>query len=114
MLEPSVAYAAVKDATFIVDDETVYASLSGDANGVTGKTSYTKGPGVLELIVGGSAKIPGTTQVRGLVAMPNPVNAPGGISTTMTPPSGHILISAYSHHYATIGGASNYCDLTLF
>lgn len=114
LAESGVAYAATKSSTFAVGDETVYASLTGDANGVTGKTSYTKGPGTVEIMVNGHAEIPGTSQTRDLLAMPAPVNTPGGVTGTVTPPSGYILTSAYSLHYATIGGKSNHCEIKLF
>ena len=114
LAEPGVAYAATKDDYFDVNGERVYASLSGDANGVTGKTSYTKGPGVVEIMVNGQARIPGTSQTRDLLAMPAPVNTPGGVAGTVTPPSGYVLTSAYSLHYATIGGKSDHCEITLF
>lgn len=114
LAESGVTYAATKNATFKVGNETVYASLAGDANGVTGATSYTQGPGTVEIMVGGQAKSPGDQKTMGLVSMPDPVNTPGGVSTTMTPPSGYILTSAYSSHYAAIGGNANNCDITLF
>ncbi len=114
LAESGVAYAATKDGTFIVNGETVYASLSGDANGVTGKTSYTRGPGTVEIMVNGSAVMPGNPQTLDLLSMPAPVNTPGGVSGTVTPPSGYTLISAYSSHYATIGGKSNHYEISLF
>lgn len=114
LAESGVAYAAAKSGTFDVGDETVYASLSGDASGVTGATSYTKGPGTVELSVGGDARKPGSQETRALVSMPAPVNTPGGVSTTMTPPSGYVLTSAYSLHYATIKGKSNHYEIYLF
>lgn len=114
LADSGVAYAATKSGTFIVNGETVYASLSGDANGVTGKTSYTRGPGTVEIRVDGEAKQQGGQEIRGLVAAPAPVNTPGGVAGTVTPPSGYILISAYSLHYATIGGKSNNCEIVLF
>lgn len=114
LADSGVAYAATKSGTFIVNGETVYASLSGDANGVTGKTSYTRGPGTVEIMVNGHAEIPGTSQTRDLLAMPAPVNTPGGVTGTVTPPSGYVLTSAYSLHYATIGGKSNNCEIVLF
>ena len=112
--EKETAYAASKGTTFKVGPETVNASLSGDANGVTGSTFYTKGPGGVEVIVRGDAVVPGGSQVTGVLAMPPAANTPGGVSGTITPPAGKILIAARSHHYATINGDSNSCDITLF
>ena len=112
--ERGTAYAASKATTFKVGTETVNASLSGDANGVMGSTSYTNGPGEVEVMVSGDAVVPGGSQVTGLLAMPPAANTPGGVSGTITPPAGKILIAARSHHYATVNGASNYCDITLF
>jgi len=106
--------AASKFGTFIAGGEIVNASLTGDANGATGSTSYTKGPGQVEVMVGGEAKVPGSTQMVGLVAMPDAVNTPGGVSATITPPAGMVLISAHSSHYATINGNSNSYSITLF
>lgn len=114
LAESGVAYAATEDLYFDVNGERVYASLSGDVNGVTGKTSYTKGPGTVEVTVSGEARKQGGQETRGLVSMPAPVNTPGGVSTTMTPPSGYTLITAYSCHSATIGGKSDHRDITLF
>lgn len=112
----NTVYAASKSGTFIAGGETVNASLAGDANGATGSTSYTKGPGQVEVMVGGEAKVPGssTQQTTGLVAMPDAVNTPGGVSATITPPAGMVLISAHSNHYATINGNSNSYSITLF
>lgn len=111
----NTVYAASKGGTFIAGGETVNASLAGDANGVTGNTSYTKGPGQVEVMVGGEARaLNNPQQVTGLVAMPDAVNTPGGVSGTITPPAGMVLISAHSNHYATINGNSNSYSITLF
>lgn len=114
LAESGVAYAETKDLYFDVNGERVYASLAGDANGVTGKTSYTKGPGTVEIMVGGEAKQQGGQGTKGLVSMPAPVNTPGGVAGTVTPPSGYVLTSAYSLHYATIGGKSDHREIKLF
>lgn len=114
MAETGIVKAATVNDAFIVGGEIVYASLSGDANSVTGMTSYTKGPGVVEVMVSGDAIAPGSSQVTALVAIPPAVNTPGGASGKITPPAGKVIVSARSHHYAAINGASDYRDLTLF
>lgn len=114
MAGTGVVRAAIVDGTFIVGGETVYISLAGDANSVTGKTSYTQGPGEVEVTVSGQAKVPGESQVTGVVSMPPAVNTPGGASGTITPPAGMVFVSAQSHHYATINGQSDNRNLTLF
>lgn len=110
----NTVYAASKGGTFIAGGETVNASLAGDANGVTGNTSYTKGPGQVEVMVGGRAKELGGTQTTDLLAMPKAIDTPGGVSGTITPPAGYVLVKAHSNHYATINGNSNSYSITLF
>lgn len=114
MAGTGVVRAATVDDDFIVGGETVHVSLAGDANSVTGKTSYTQGTGVVEVTVSGQAKAPGDLRVTGVVSMPPAVNTPGGASGTITPPAGKVLISAQSHHYATINGQSKDYNLKLF
>ncbi len=114
MAETGIVKAATVNGNFIVGGATVDISIAGDANSVTGKTSYTKGPGEVEVMVSGKAIAPGDPQVTELLAMPHAVNTPGGVSGTITAPAGKSIVSAHSHHYATINGASDYRDLTLF
>ena len=45
MAETGIVKAATVNGNFIVGGATVDISIAGDANSVTGKTSYTKGPG---------------------------------------------------------------------
>lgn len=115
MAETGIVKAATVNGKFIVGGETVEISIAGDANSVTGKTSYTKGPGEVEVMVRGDAVAPaGSSQITGLLATPPAVNTPGGAAGTITAPAGKVIVSAHSHHYATINGASDYRDLTLF
>lgn len=100
--------------TFVVGGEVVSATLTGDANSVTGSTSYTKGPGEVEVRVNGRARIPGTSREMNITTEPAFASTPGGASRTMTPPAGYVLISAQSNHYATINGESKSYELTLF
>lgn len=100
--------------TFVVGGEIVSATLTGDANSVTGTTSYTKGPGEVRVQVNGKARIPGTSREMSITTEPAIASTPGGASRTMLPPAGYVLISANSDHYATINGDSKPFDLTLF
>ncbi len=114
MAEAGTAYAVTQNGAFIAGGETVYASLSGDAGGVTAQTSYTKGPGEVGVWVHGQAKVPGESNTVGVTCETVFTNTPGGISRTITPPAGGAFVSAVSHHYATINGESRSYDIALF
>lgn len=109
-----IVQAASIKSTFYAGGEAVSTSLSGDMYGVTGSTSYTKGPGEVAVRVSGRARKSGGSLLKDMTTELASTNTPGGASQTMTPPNGYVLDSVSSHHYATINGESNYCESKLF